>query len=446
VSDFCMVPAPLTATRRWRQGSFSGRGRATTGMWDALSLNRRFATSSADAEMAILATFLGLRAVTLLQIAVSLPTGLTQSLNPGLDALMVAAFVLETAGFALLALRSPSLRLPRLVWADVTLGCLFLLGQKLISSPDLMWTWNAWGYAATLSCAMAAGFGLRRRTHIVLAAAALTLCYLLSTVDLLGSISHLTTDATNSLSYLGLAGLARAISGYVRRLASDADEARRRAAFMGAQAEIERHRGLLHDQATVLSLLSRDVTDVRLQVALRAQAADGALRIAAFMTGTPDSRQTIGTLGAAVHAAVAQFPDLPLTCTVDLAGGLEVPPPVAEGVQRAVTTLLHNVRSHAGAATCVVHADADHASGWWEVLIRDDGIGFNLETTPSGYGLSQQVGAAMAQIGVQVTVRSIPDDGTIVTLTHPGLGCFSDSSPATPGEPGDRIAEKVCTR
>lgn len=414
-------------------------------MWDAVSLNRQLATSSAGAEMAILAGFLGLRVVNILQIAVSLPTGLTQSLNPGLDALMVAVFLGETAGFAFLALRSSSLRSPRLVWADVMLGCVLLLGQRLITGPDLMWTWNAWGYVVTLSCAMAAGVGLRRRTHTVLAAGALMICYLLSTVELSGSVSHLTTDATNSLSYIAFASLGRAIAGYLRRLARDADDARLRAAVTGAQAETERHRGLLHDQATVLSLLSRDVTDARLQVALRSQAADGALRIAAFMTGTPDSKQTAGTLGAAVHAVVAQFPDLPLTCTVDLAGELEIPPPVADAVQGAVTTLLHNVRSHAGAATCVVHADADDASGWWEVLVRDDGIGFNAETTPRGYGLSQQVIAAMAQIGVQVAVRSIPGEGTMVTLTHPGLGCLSDGSPATPGEPGDRIAENACT-
>jgi hypothetical protein len=72
----------------------------------------------------------------------------------------------------------------------------------MISGPDLMWSWNAWGYAVTLSCAMAAGVGLRRRTHTVLAAGALMSCYLLSTVELTGSVCRLNTDATNSLSYV----------------------------------------------------------------------------------------------------------------------------------------------------------------------------------------------------------------------------------------------------
>ena len=391
-----------------------------------------------------MAAFLGLRAVNVVQLAASLPTGLAQSPNPGLDALMVTAFMLETVVLAVVALRGSSLRLPRLIWADVSLGCVLLLGQKLISGPDLMLTWDAWGYAITLSCAMAAGFALRRRAETVVAAGALMGCYLMVTVNLSGSVDMLSTAATNSLSYMAFAGLGRGISGYLRRLGRDADEARQRAAVLGAAAETERHRGLLHDQATVLSLLSQAPTDARLQVALRQQAANGATRIAAFMSGVQNSNFTAGTLGAAVRSAVAQFSDLPLTCTTDLADEFDVPAPVAEALAGAVTTLLHNVRRHAGAASCVVHADADPATGWWEVLVRDDGKGFTPEITPRGYGLARQVDAAMAGIGVQFTLRSAMGEGTMVTLTHPSREVAKQCSVDTPGKPGDRIRESVC--
>jgi hypothetical protein len=426
-------------------GAFSERAHAAAGMWDAISLNRRLATSSAGVEMAIVAAFLGLRVVNLVQLAASLPAGITQSPNPGLDALMVTAFFVETVVLAVVARRRASLLLRRLVWADVALGCVLLLGQKLISGPDLMMSWNAWGYAVTLSCAIAAGFGLQRRLETVVAAGALTACYLLVTLHPSGSVAQLSAVGTNSLSYVAFAGLARAVSGYLRRLGRDADEARQRAAVLGAEAETERHRGLLHDQATVLGLLSQNVTDARLQAALRQQAADGAMRIAAFMSGINDSILVVGTLGAAVRSAVAQFSDLPLTCTVDLGDELDVAAPVAEAVQGAVTTLLHNVRRHAGAASCVVHADADPATGWWEVLVRDDGLGFTSETTPRGYGLTRQVGAAMERIGVQVTLRSAPGEGTMVTLTHPSIEVTAGRSPATPGMPGDRIGENAST-
>src|SRR5665647_2442182 len=186
---------------------FTDRAHAAAGMWDALSLNRRLATTSAGVEMAIVAAFLGLRAVNVVQLAASLPTGLTQSPNPDLDALMVTAFVLETVVLAVVALRGSSLRLPRLIWADVSLGCVLLLGQKLISGPDLMLTWDAWGYDITLSCAMAAGFALRRRAETVVAAGALMGCYLMVTVNLSGSVDMLSTAATNSLSYMAFAGL-----------------------------------------------------------------------------------------------------------------------------------------------------------------------------------------------------------------------------------------------
>lgn len=419
-------------------GLFAGRAQTAAGMWDALSPNRRLATSAAGVEMAIVAAFLGLRAVNLIQLAASLPAGLGQSPRPGLDAVMVAMFFVETLVLAVLVLRRSTLRLPRLIRADVALGCVLLLGQKLISGPDLMMSWNAWGYAVTLSCAIAAGFGLRRRAETVVAAGALMACYLLATLHPSGSLAELSAVGTNSLSFIAFAGLGRAISGYLRRLGADADEARQRAALLAAEAETERHRGLLHDQATVLGLLSQDVTDARLQVALRRQAAEGAARIAAFMSGAHDSLRVPGTLGSAVRCAVTQFADLPLTCTVDLADELDVSAPVAEAVQGAVTTLLHNVRRHAGAASCVVHADAEPATGWWEVLVCDDGVGFTPQTTPRGYGLGRQVGAAMAGIGVKVTIRSAPGEGTMVTLTHPSREPDSEGSAATPGKPGER--------
>lgn len=413
-----------------------------------MSLNRRLATTSAGAEMAIVVAFLGLRAVNVVQLVASLPTGLAQSPHRWLDVLMVCAFLTETAALAVVGLRRSSLRWPRLVWADVTLGCVLLLGQPLISSPNLILSWDAWGYAVTLSCAMAAGFALRTRAQTVVAGAALMGCYLLVTVQQSGSLDQWSTAGTNSLSYVAFAGLGRAMSGYLRRLGADSDQARDRVAAVAAEVETERHRGLLHDQATVLHLLSQNPTDPGLQAALRQQAAAGASRIAAFMSGTSGPDVAVGTLGAAVRSAVAEFADLPLTCTVDLADDVAVPAPVAEAVHGAVTTLLHNVRCHAHAANCVVHADADRATRSWEILVRDDGNGFCPETTLRGYGLARQVVAAMAGIGVEVTVLSAPGEGTTITLTHPGA-CRSDPNVsralATPGKPGDRYPATSAT-
>ena len=141
--------------------------------------------------------------------------------------------------------------------------------------------------------------------------------------------------------------------------------------------------------------------------------------MAALMSGPNDSNLTAGTLGTAVRSAVAQFSDLPMTCTLDLVDELDVSAPVAEAVQGAVTNLLRNVRQHAGALSCVVHADGNPATGWWEVLVRDDGRGFAPVSTHRGYGLTRQVSASMERIGVQVTIRSAPGEGTGVILTHP---------------------------
>ena len=421
-------------------GAASGWAGGATRLGDVLSLNRRLATSAAGAEMAILVAFLGLRAVNVVQLAASLPTGLAQSPHRGLDVLMVGAFLTETAVLAVVGLSRSSLRWPRLIWADVALGCVLLLGQKLISAPSMILSWDAWGYALTLSCAMAAGFALRTRAQTAVAGAALMGCYLVVTVQPSGSLDQWSTAGTNSLSYVAFAGLGRAMAGYLRRLGADADQARAMAAAVAAEAETERHRGLLHDQATVLHLLSQNPADPELQAALRQQAGLGASRIAAFMGGIGGADMGAGTLGAAVRSAVAEFADLPLTCTVDLVDEVDVPGPVAEAVHSAVTTLLHNVRCHAAAAGCVVHADSEQATGWWEILVRDDGDGFCPETTPRGYGLARQVVAAMSAIGVQVAVLSALGEGTTVTLTHPGAH-LSDLNVSgllvTPGNPGD---------
>jgi len=180
---------------------------------------------------------------------------------------MVVAFLSETLGLALVALRRSSIRLPRLIWADVALGCVLPLGQTLISSSNHMVSGNAWGYAVTLSCAPAAGVELRHRWEAVLGAGALTVCYLVVTLPLSGSHDELSTVGTSSLPTSRSRVLAGRWLGYLRGWEVTPTEiANRRPSWLW-QSRPNATAGCCTTRPRGLSLLSRDVTDARPQAA-----------------------------------------------------------------------------------------------------------------------------------------------------------------------------------
>ena len=65
----------------------------------------------------------------------------------------------------------------------------------------------------------------------------------------------------------------------------------------------------------------------------------------------------------------------------------------------------------------VVHADTDGRT--WEVVVSDDGVGFDQESQPLGFGLSTQVRDALAVHGVSAEIVSSPGRGTSVTIVGP---------------------------
>lgn len=379
--------------------------------------------------------FLCLRISSVVQLLTSVPGALPRATRPLLDVGLVLLF---TAHSTVLALR---LRRHRgwtrsLAWTDVAVGCVVLLGQAAITAPtDRLDTWDAWGYAVTLSCAMAAGVGLRRLREMLVASLLLMGCYLWESV-LMGQVAQWSTAVTNSVAYVAFAAAGWVSARYLRRFGADADTYREQAAAMAATAEGERHRRLLHDQATVLAMLSQDVADPDLLAALRRQAASGASRISSFLHGSPHPTDA-GTLGGSIRSAAEDFTDLPLTVNVDLVDDLPVDPQVAVAVREAITTLLHNVRVHAQATTCVLHADTEGTA--FEVTVRDDGVGFDPgtslaagRTTGGGFGLSRQVVEPLRHLGIAVEVTSSPGAGTTITLTGRTAG-----TTAPVADPGD---------
>jgi signal transduction histidine kinase len=157
------------------------------------------------------------------------------------------------------------------------------------------------------------------------------------------------------------------------------------------------------------------VLDPKMEELLRSQAAAGAVRIRTFLTGHPTGPIGDGTLGGCVRAAATHFTDLPLTLSIDLATDVQLEPAVADAVEQAIRTLLHNVRNHAHANKVVIHADTCGKTGW-EMSVLDDGQGFDATVTPVGFGLGQQVHAALMAHGISASITSRPGEGTMVVL------------------------------
>ncbi|MEU3492115.1 ATP-binding protein [Kitasatospora cineracea] len=319
-----------------------------------------------------------------------------------------------------------------------------LLAQPWYLAPeDWVGTWTAWGGALSVNAVFGAAIGLPTRGQTAAATAAVAAAYAVPGVVL--SHAHASTAASNLIGYLVFAVAARSSATFVRRLGRDADEARRQAAVLAAEAERDRHRLLLHDQITIMRLLAEPGLEPGLVEVLRRQAAAGAARVRHFLeqsdadlagadlagacpadggrtgAGRAEDGPSAGErpevmLAELVRQAGEGFTDLPIDYAVDLAADVPVPPAVAGPLRAALATVLHNVRAHAAAGQVVVHADAPPGLGRWEVSVRDDGRGFDQARRPLGFGLRVQVSRALAEVGVESEIRSAPGAGTVVLL------------------------------
>ncbi len=368
----------------------------------------------------------GLWVINICQLSLASHTSIERSTNPTLSGILQLVVVMRIAVWFFVVVRARTVAVLRAVVGDVVFGVGILLLQTSVVAPRWYNSWDAWAYPITLATAFWSGIGLHRMWHSVVAGAVCGMAYLIAMMPGAATTGDTVTPVTNSAAYLAFAVLGHAGARYLRRLAKDADLARLDAARTARELERDRHRRLLHDQATVLQLLSRGAQDPDLESALRRQAAVGAAEIRHFMSGRRRDRVGSFDLSSVVGSAAAPFTDLPLTLNVELAEGVALERSVSSALSRAVATILHNVRVHADAQSVVVHADS--ISDEWEVVVRDDGVGFDQDAVALGFGLSEQVIAAMQEHGCRVRIESAVGEGTTVTLGGP--------VPVSPRSPG----------
>ncbi|GAA2093524.1 hypothetical protein GCM10009759_20200 [Kitasatospora saccharophila] len=401
------VRGALRALRGWRP-------------WRPWPGSGGLSTTAAGAELAVVIAFVLMRVGTLLEILPAAPHGLARATAPALDAALMAVALAQSLAMCAVAVRRRQYPAGGWARADVAVAAVVLLGEPWYLLPeDWVGTWTAWGGALSVNAVFGAAIGFPARRQTVAATALVAAAYALPGVVL--SHAHAPTAASNLIGYLVFAVAARSSATFIRRLGRDADEARRQAALSAAEAERDRHRLLLHDQITIMRLLSEPGLEPGLVEVLRRQAAAGAARVRHFLEqpdggGPDDPAAGTATLAALVRRAGEGFTDLPIDYAVDLAADVPVPPAAAGPLHEALATVLHNVRAHAAAGQVVVHADAPPGLGHWEVSVRDDGRGFDQARRPLGFGLRVQVSRALAEVGVESEIRSAPGAGTVVLL------------------------------
>jgi signal transduction histidine kinase len=373
-------------------------------------------TTAAGVELAMLIAFLGVRALNLVQLGAAGAWGLPHSTRPWLDAACMGGWTVVSLGIGITAWRRGSFTDRRLAAVDVVAAAaIALLQADFARIDDRIDNWGGWAFPVVITAAFGAGIALRRVSSLIGTVCVLSLCYLSTTALAAPTGGLRLTGAVNSIAIAAFAAVAMLSARFLRRLGADSDEARAAAAEAAAAAELDRHRLLLHDQETVLRLLSEPVLDPVLTALLKKQAASGASRIRSFLDGSPMPDADDTTLAGRVRQAAAQFTDLPLTVSTDLAAQVPLAPEAAEPLGQALVTLLHNVRRHAYATSVVVHAAGDEQDGW-EVSVHDNGRGFDPQQTQQGFGLAKQVHAALAPHSIAADVSTGIGDGTLVVL------------------------------
>lgn len=111
-----------------------------------------------------------------------------------------------------------------------------------------------------------------------------------------------------------------------------------------------------------------------------------------------------------------------------------VPAAAYLSVRAAVQEALANTLRHAHAQSCrltgrVVGSGPDMSV---DVVVEDDGIGFDTGTDAGRYGLVQAIAGPMGEIGGSATVRSVPGHGTRIELHWQDAGGAGAPGPYTP--------------
>lgn len=389
-------------------------------------------TTAAGAERAFALLILGGRFGTVIQMAPSLPQGMSVSSSRS-GYLAVWLLAAGTATFvSVVVWRSAKPLTPRGYALDAVV-CFVVLLLGLVVVPDELRVGTWVGFQAAYALSVVCSGAAVRSTRVWLAALVAIVCadvaYLLPTL----SFATAATLLGNVLTLVVLAGVGRWVALYIRRIAEDGDRARAQAIELGRRDEGRRAQLAIHNGAAVIRMLGDPALDDRSRALLQEEAQREARRMRSYLQGrdhvdpslTPSGDPTGPVaLPRAVRRVCDRFSDLPVHATLDLAEAVVLDEAAAQALDHALASVLLNVRDHSRAETVVIHADAvdDLASGVatgdpWVLTVHDDGVGFVADPEQFGVGLREVVIHQLRPHGMDVEVSSTPGLGTTVTIT-----------------------------
>jgi signal transduction histidine kinase len=244
---------------------------------------------------------------------------------------------------------------------------------------------------------------------------------------------------------------------YGRAAAADADldradqAAREQYAILCRNIERREHERLLHDTVlNTLTSMARSGGGAVAELVARCRQ-DVALMEAALSADdlSPGSASPAGDLRGEVRAVVAGMRDRGLTVHLESeeTAGPAVPAPVVWAISNAVREALSNVAVHAGTGEAWVTVrsmamEGDDQAPWRVlVVVRDRGTGFDpARVDRARLGLRRSIRERTAECGGQASIRSVPGEGTEVSLSWPAsgpgdAGQLADRTPAHDGQP-----------
>lgn len=378
-------------------------------------------SNSDDVENILVSLVVASRALSLVQLSVSVGYWIPRSSAPAVDAVLLAVVLLSAGVSCGRMLQAGTPQLPTYVAVDVAIGVIALASMPWLIGPAEVTTWGNWAYPVTLFTASAAGVCFSPRAAGV-AAGLLAAAYGLEAVHV-GPMLDATTLAANAWSYLLFGAAAVFLARLLRRLGRLADEGAEAQAELAAVLAGERVREQVRPLVHAYDNVVAGVTDTRMPMEVRqAYLRDSArlrVRAKAFLQGaeTPlvSFVEELSHLADPVGSPMLH---------VDMDGWTDnLAAPRAHALLDAVEEAVLNARKHAAATTVTVRATSSHQA--WSVTITDDGCGPEVPAAwpgpqdPSGHGLVMLLGPQLPRLGIECAISSAAGGGTTVTLSGP---------------------------
>jgi signal transduction histidine kinase len=172
--------------------------------------------------------------------------------------------------------------------------------------------------------------------------------------------------------------------------------------------------------ATAVKQIEDEIANLRSLITELRPAALDELGLGAAIEGLADNHAATTGMDTRMSLALARDGS---------AGGERLDRELESGVYRLVQEALTNVAKHAQAETVWIEVARDNAS--IAIVVRDDGVGFDMDERPTGFGL---VGMRerVALAGGSLTIVSTPDVGTVlrgrIPLERPLRGLRRDDA------------------